>query len=86
MITLYEYLHQKQIVKQPVFSVELEPKDFRYWTAFHNKKWEFSIHIYAFGNSNYRLDDNGGLWTMDDQGNFKSRSVFYINRKKHLDV
>lgn len=48
MITLYEYLHQKQIVKQKVFSVELEPNEYQYWTAYYTKKWEFSIHIYAF--------------------------------------
>lgn len=86
MITLDEYLNQRQVVKQPIFSVELLPQDYQYWTSFHNKKWEFSIHIFAFSTSSYRLDDDGGLWTMDDQGNYKSRSVFFINRKKYLDV
>lgn len=86
MITLDAYLHQRQIVKQPIFSVELLPQDYQYWTVFQNKVWEFSIHIYAFKNSTYRLDSDGGLWTMDDQGNFKSQSVFYIDRQKYLDV
>lgn len=86
MITLNAYLHQRQIVKQPIFSVELLPQDYQYWALYYNKKWEFSIHIYAFATSYYRLDDEGGLWTMDDQGNFKSRSVFYIDRQKYLDV
>ena len=86
MITLDAYLHQRQIVKQSIFSVELLPQDYQYWTVFQNKVWEFSIHIYAFKNSTYRLDSDGGLWTMDDQGNFKARSVFFINRKKYLDV
>lgn len=85
-MTLQQYLNQDPVVKRLQGSVLLEPTDFQYWTVFQNKKWEFCIHIYAFATSTYRLDDEGVLWTMDDQGHFKSRSVFYIDRKKHLDT
>lgn len=46
-MTLQEYLSQDPVIKRLQGSVLLEPTDFQYWTTFHNKNWEFSIHIYA---------------------------------------
>lgn len=85
-MSLQEYLSNAGSTKSSIGEVELIPSEFQYWTAYYNKKWEFSIHVYAFPTSTYLLDDEGVLCTTDNQGNYKSRSVFFINREKYLDV
>lgn len=84
-MTLAEYLQKGGSRKATMGSVVLTREEYTYYALFQNKKWEFIITVNAYGYT-YRLDDDGVLWTMDDQGNYKQPSVFKIDRKKDLDV
>jgi hypothetical protein len=82
-MNLTEYLSQKSPLRNPI--VEINPGQYR---VSHSIKVGQETHSYVviedpdfvaqFGSIGYlRINTSPSLWTMDNQGNPKARSVFY---------
>lgn len=84
-MNLRQYLNQKDPIKNP--SVQLDSNDYRiiHSIIYCNDKMEKVLisndnFIEEFGELEYfRINGQPNLWTIDSQGNPKSRSVFYAN-------
>jgi hypothetical protein len=80
-----EYIRQEQPKKQSIGSVEVSD----FWLTFHYPVIRIHSNLFyivvSIGELSYILKSNSNvLWTMDNQGNPKSMSVFYHNAKPEI--
>ena len=79
-MTFQEYLNQKDPKRLPIGSVKLKKEDCFTIYKHYNIK---TVGLKMFGNYyTYRANENGTLYTTDENGTFNKPSVFRLEEKE----
>ena len=79
-MNLQEYVNQKNPQRMEIYNVRIQSKELRFNGTVLNKIGidMHNVTLLHFGLNYIILGESGSLWTIDENGNPKQQSIFYL--------